>query len=378
MSKHKIVWYVPEEQGGIRTYSETLWPVVREACESAGWDASWVDSPPVTHPSDITEVVARLQSARPSLIHVHHEFGLFGSKIPPFYRFPEFVREVRREIPDVRLVATGHMVLDQESELPWRDRGWQTPARWLFNRLGMPWIRPSWMKGTWGPLDGVVVHSAFQEKIIRDSGCHAVRVIPLSVPHVDPVPVKSLEGNPVVLVFGYFSPEKGQDIVIRAWAKIKSNAQLVLAGGVRRAEDQAYFDKCRSLIADLGLTDRVKITGFVPESQVSEFYAQAAFTIAPFRFTSGSASLTQGFARGAPILTSDIPLNRELNDRVPGCLALFVSEDPDDCARQIDRLLSDGDARKSLSIASRAYAERYAPEKIAAEHVKFYESLLKK
>ena len=98
--------------------------------------------------------------------------------------------------------------------------------------------------------------------------------------------------------------------------------------------------------------------------------------MAPFRTTSGSASLVQALARGAAVLASDLPLNRELNDRVPGTLAFFASEDPIDCARQIESLLADAARRRQLGQQARQYAVNNAPAVIARQHLDFYRRII--
>jgi chaperone required for assembly of F1-ATPase len=83
-------------------------------------------------------------------------------------------------------------------------------------------------------------------------------------------------------------------------------------------------------------------------------------------------SLVQALARGAAVLASDLPLNREINDRVAETLAFFASEDPLDCARQIESLLADMDRRRHLGQQALRYAATYSPAVIAGEHLDFY------
>jgi glycosyltransferase involved in cell wall biosynthesis len=82
------------------------------------------------------------------------------------------------------------------------------------------------------------------------------------------------------------------------------------------------------------------------------------------------------FARGQPILASDLPLNQELQDRVSESLALFESENPEACAREIRRLLRDEQALENLRARSRLYAEKYSLSATAERHWALYESLM--
>jgi glycosyltransferase involved in cell wall biosynthesis len=362
-----LVWLVAEERGGIRDYADELWPQVQAQCGAAGWRAELVTSPPIKSRQAVRQIIAQITALKPSLIHVQHEFGLFGSKVPFRYRFPELACALHAIAP---VVATAHNVLFPEHELPWRGKGWKGIGRLAFNRLVLPFARREWLAGTWGGLAGVVVHSRLQERAIFSSGCLRVATIPHFVPVRDKI--EPAEDNNVV-VFGFFSPEKGQDVVIQAWKNIRAeNAKLVLAGGVRRDEDRGYFEICRKLISDLELESRVEITGYVPAAKISEIYASAALVVAPFRETTGSGSLAQAFARGMPVLTSDLPLNTELLERVPACIELFRAGDVSECAAKIDGLLASRGSRKALSEASYAYAERFSPAEIIKRHFAFY------
>ncbi len=373
--KLRVFWLVPDQAGGIGIYAQELIPAVAKLCE-----LGFRICGPLDRRASFEPVLREIAKFEPDIVHIHHEFGLFGSKLPPWNTFSSFIQRLRARVPYARVIATAHTVLDQKYELPWKGRAWQTPVRWLLNRAALPYLRKLWTRGTWGLLDGVIVHSLLQVSVPLDSGCLNVEAIPLAVPDVKRVPAssKGLSG-PLILVFGFISPEKGQDVIIRALPLVPVSAlpapTLVIAGGIRRPQDDYYLQQCRALITELGIEDRVRITGFVPDAEILDYYQNATLVVAPFRETSGSATLAQAFARETPVLTSDLPLNRELNERVPGCVALFKSEDPQDCARAMAALLVDTAARHKLAQASGAYAKLFSGEKVAARHLQFYAKL---
>ncbi len=364
MKAFRILWVAPEEKGGIRSYTETLWPELKKA-----WQGDPMD--PLFRLPEISE----LERWQPDLIHVQHEFGLFGSKIPGRYRFPSWVRQVRRALPRTKIVATAHTVLGRDYQYPWRGRGMQAPLRWLANHTAVPLMRRTWLEGTWGKLSGVIVHSQSQVETVRQAECPRVVEIPHFVPSRSPIFKHSPAQPPEILVFGYLTPEKGTDVVIEAMKHLKTPAKLVLAGGLRREEDQAYFDSCERRIRENGLSDRVKITGFIPSESMDPYFERASLVVVPFRETSGSGSVAQAFARGSAILASDLPLNRELNLRQSGSVALFRSEDPEDCAQKIDRLLNDPEALRNLQLNSLAYAEQCSIGKTIEKYLEFYRKI---
>lgn len=361
----RLLWIIPEKSGGIRSYGDALWPAVKVQWES---QHGHVALDPLYELPTAQEV----EKLEPDVIHVQHEFGLFGSKIPGFYTFPKWVRGVRRVLPDVKIYATAHSVLGPQYKYPWRATGFQMLLRQAANLVLVPLMRETWLKKTWGILDGVVVHSTLQLGIIKNTGCPQVADIPHFVfERRAPTPV-GLPDTAEILVFGYVSLEKGQDIAIRALARVKTPCKLIIAGGIRRDADSGFLSRCERLVEKLGLSKKVLITGYVESAEIDKFYGRAALVLAPFRDTSGSGTLAQALSRGAPILASDLPLNRELNRRVEGCLSLFKSEDVEDCAKKIDELLTHPSARSEIKARALKYAGEFSIEKTALRYLEFY------
>lgn len=365
----RVVWLVPEVRGGIRDYSDSLWPSIEERSKANAIEVVLADCPPICTRKEADAIVERVRQLGPDLIHVQHEFGLFGSKIFPFYQFPRLAKDLSKIAP---CIATAHNVLFSNYSLPWRGKGFKGMFRLAFNFTALPLARGAWLGGTWGKMAGVIVHSKLQAEAIRDSSDAAVAVIPHYVPHLAK---PGIDGASAVVVFGFFSADKGQDLVIQAWAKLKTPPLLILAGGVRRVEDQDYFDYCNTLIKDLGLEKSVQISGYVPADKINDIYAGAKLVIAPFRESSGSGSLPQALGRGAAVLASDLAINLELNERVPGCIATFQSESAADCAAQVQALLGDDHRRAALSKNALEYSAKFQPSRIADLHFHFYEKI---
>jgi glycosyltransferase involved in cell wall biosynthesis len=378
----KVAWVVPEERGGIRSYAEALAPAIGAALARAGGSLV-LDRPTLAKRSGIRSSVRALRDLGAEIVHVQHEYGLFGGKNPPGYTFPAWIASLRREIPGVRVIATAHTVLPRGYRFPLAHRGIQAPLRWAANRLALPWLARTWNAATWGALDGVIVHSALQEEIVRGAGCSRIAVIPhfvaaSSARWSPPAGEANAHAGAArrLLVFGFLAPSKGQDLAIEALANLPKEVRLVLAGEARREADRAYAERCRRRIAELGLGERVAITGFVEVEDVDALYRDLDLVLAPFRETTGSGSLAQALARGAPVLASDLPLNREVEARAPGSLAFFRAGDPNDLARRIVELLEDRAARADLGAAALRYAALHAPEPTAERHAAFYRSIV--
>ena len=372
----RVLWITPEVEGGIASYSRMLWPAVADAARTEGHFK--LLSNIQTAPGARADAIAAARDLQPDLVHVQHEYGLFGGTNPFLDGLPRWMRRLRDAVPTgTRIVATAHNVLPDGHRFETHGQGWRGPLYKVANATLLPWLRRRWRDGTWGLFDGVIVHSALQAAWLQGSGLPLVTTIPIVVPEIP----SQLGGRPLtpvprITVFGYFCPEKGQDVVIEALRHVTTPVRLRLAGGVGHPMNNAYFERCLQRIAEYALCDRVEVTGFVPEEDISRLYQESDLVVAPFRTTSGSASLVQALARGATVLASDLPLNREINDRVPGTLAFFASEDPLDCARQIESLLADADRRRRLGQQALLYAANHSPSVIAREHLGFYRQVI--
>lgn len=348
----RVAWLVPESDGGIHSYSRDL---LKQRPEIVRLD--W-------------------QGKAPELIHVQHEYGLFGSKIPLFYTFPSLVKRLRASFPSAKVVATAHSVLPPAFRYPLRGRGWQKPLRWAANTFFLRRLHRKWGRGTWGLLDGIIVHSELQKEWIRSSCPGIIEVIPHFVPNAPAVVPQHSAGFRIV-TFGYFTPEKGQDLLIKALALLPSEFRVTFAGGVRRSADKRYFLRCKALIDQMNLAKRCTILGFVPEPEIQSVYENADLVIAPFRETSGSGSLVQALARGMAVLASDLPLNLEINSRQDQCVAFFENNDPESLARKILELAQTPRLRERLRQNAKIYAQTFSIPKVWEAHDRFYEKLLK-
>lgn len=153
-------------------------------------------------------------------------------------------------------------------------------------------------------------------------------------------------GRPIIGYVGHFNHVKGVDVLVRALPAVLAEyprAQLVLAwsglgpaGPVRRA------------IAEAGVADHVHLIGRVP---VAAMLRQSDVFVLPYRLTIGQAAypglVLEAMATGVPLVTSDLPLLRELIEEGREA-ELAQPEDPWDLARSILRLLDDPRRRAAM------------------------------
>jgi glycosyltransferase involved in cell wall biosynthesis len=159
---------------------------------------------------------------------------------------------------------------------------------------------------------------------------------------------------------GHLYPWKGVDVLVRAIALAPALHGLIV-GGHPAEQDRGRVD---ALVAELGLADRVQITGLVPFRDVRTRLRRATILVLPNsasaiseRYTS-PLKLFEYLALGRPIVASNLPAIREVLTHERTAL-LVPPDDPPALARALERLAADRTLAASLGGAAFALASHY-------------------
>ena len=147
--------------------------------------------------------------------------------------------------------------------------------------------------------------------------------------------------QPFVLCVSTLHPHKNLDRLIRAYAGRKRAWTLTIAGL------RGFFAKeLDRLIADLGVQESVRLTGWIPRPELLDLYARARAFVYPSTFEGFGMPVLEAMAAGLPVACSDIPPLRE----VAGDAALFFDPvDESAISEALDRVTSDAALRAELS-----------------------------
>lgn len=186
----------------------------------------------------------------------------------------------------------------------------------------------------------------------------------------------------VALFFGHVRPFKGLDIALRAWAGLKSDVLLLVAGEAWWEKEHEY----RELAKELGLaevpgaevpsdTDGVQRTTdndqrptangprirfdfrFIPDAEIATFFAAADVVLAPYRIEAQSGVALAAFHFARPVIATRVGGLPEIIDGKNGMLV--DPENPSQLARAVDEFFTSRD-HPAMEEAAAASAQRYS------------------
>ncbi len=146
----------------------------------------------------------------------------------------------------------------------------------------------------------------------------------VAVPGVDPAPLApGTDGAHRLLCLGAVTPTKGQDLLVSALAGLGRYPWTCdLVGPVRR--DPAFVADLRARITDLGLADRLVITGPRTGAALEATFAAADLLVVPSRIETSGMAAAEALARGIPVLAADVG---GLPETLDGAGFLITAED---------------------------------------------------
>jgi glycosyltransferase involved in cell wall biosynthesis len=148
-----------------------------------------------------------------------------------------------------------------------------------------------------------------------------------------------------LLFVGRLVPYKGCQDAIRAVALLRRDWPDVTLGVIG---DGFYRPELESLVMKLNLADSVTFHGWKEGDDLVEAYGRASIVVVPSHEEAFGIVAIEAMAAGTPVVATSIPAFASyIEQERTGLLA--DPGDPEDFARQVDRLLRDADFRSSLA-----------------------------
>lgn len=175
---------------------------------------------------------------------------------------------------------------------------------------------------------------------------------------------------------GGFGPHRGLDTAVRAVAELDEGVSLLLVGGGGGTTEA----ELRALIGELGVADRVTITGWVDFDDVPDYVAASDVCLVPHASsphteTTVPHKLFQYMAMQRPVVVTDVaPLARIVGETESGLVV--PAGDHAAMAEGIHRLREDAELRDVLGRNGRVAVEtEYSWDRDAARLVGVYEEI---
>ncbi len=169
------------------------------------------------------------------------------------------------------------------------------------------------------------------------------------------------------LYVGNAYPHKNLEFLIQAFQKFKKDYQLVLIG-----KKDYFYQRLEKFIKNLNLENKVILTDYVSDQDLSLFYQRAQAYVFP--------SLCEGFGLppleamqfSLPVLASNTSCLPEI---LQDAVLYFYPKDQDDLLEKLDKIINDQELRERLIINSQKLLLKYNWQTMAEETLKIYKNL---
>ena len=177
--------------------------------------------------------------------------------------------------------------------------------------------------------------------------------------------------RPFVLYVGRIQARKNLPLLIEAFAQVRRGGlayDLVLAGN-----SEWNGTPLSERIAELGLSQNVIMTGYVPREDLPWFYNAADVFAYPSFFEGFGLPVMEAMACGTPVVTSK---GSSLGEIAAEAALLVDPTDVPAIAAALQQLLSDRGLREQLGRLGIQRSEQFRDERMARETISVYEKVL--
>jgi glycosyltransferase involved in cell wall biosynthesis len=170
---------------------------------------------------------------------------------------------------------------------------------------------------------------------------------------------------PYLLFVGALQPRKDPVVALEALARLPDDLQLVMAGPLKRGMGEVM-----AAVERLGLTSRVQLCGYVPQSELAGLYRGADCMMFPSRYEGFGLPVLEAMASGTPVVATTAGAIPE----VAGDAAVLVpTGDSEALADGVQKALAN---REQLVAAGLERARRFQWGEVARRTLAVYEELL--
>ncbi|NAZ86824.1 glycosyltransferase [Kineococcus indalonis] len=338
--------------------------VLAGALRAAGHDAREV---PVPAGRPLAAARAALRARRADVVHLQ----LTDRYLGPAWGQLAVAAALRAALAGRPLFVTAHDFHTGRGELlQRRARNARGAARRLLTRLGV--VSPGFdatARLLLGSAAGVLTCSATEAENLAWTRPRRSAVVPHYVEELpgEPLPVEQVDEH-LVVVAGFVHRRKAQHVAVAALAHLPGH-RLVLAGSATE-RNAGYLREVLELARELGVAERVEVTGYLPDAELLALLRRARVAVAPYERIAASGSLATLVAAGVPVVVRATPTVAELAAACPTAVELFEGEDPAEVAAAVLRCAARPLREQRAELRARAAA--LSPARTARAHLDVY------
>ena len=196
----------------------------------------------------------------------------------------------------------------------------------------------------------VITTSPWTARRLADFGLQPSRVRTVE-PGVTPLALARADGEPPrLLCVGTVSPRKGQDLLVRALARLRDTPWHCDCIG-SSTRDPDFAGAVAGLIHEAGLDDRIQLHGECDDARLRAAYAGADLFVLPSHYEGYGMVVTEAIAAGLPVLTTT---GGALSETLPPGAGIVVPpDDVDALTEALAALIGDRARRHALREGAR-------------------------
>ena len=225
----------------------------------------------------------------------------------------------------------------------------------------------------------ITVSGHTAEDLLREMPSARGKVFPIPLGTSFLAPAASRESltslgltEPYFLFVGTLEPRKNLTRLLEAFARLpdslRNGAVLAIAGG------KGWGGVDVATIAErFGIGDRVRVLGYVDDSQLATLYAHALFLAMPSLYEGFGLPLLEAMSHGTPVLTSNCASMPE----VAGDAGMLVDPcDVDSVAHGLSELLSHDARRNALACLAKPHAASFSWDRAAEDTLRIFDDAI--
>ncbi len=199
-----------------------------------------------------------------------------------------------------------------------------------------------------------------------------IRKTPVSVDEKDKLRKKlGMDNRKTALSIGQFIPRKGYDILLKSWAGMPEEYQLLIIGGGDLAKEY------------VGMIDKMKlrhvhILGFMDKEHIMAYYQACDLFVLPTREDIWGLVINEAMANGLPVVTTDrcIAGLELVEDGENGYIVPV--EDAEKLHLRMRAILDNDELREQMQVNNIEKMQNNTMENIVKSHVPVIDALLDK